>query len=360
MAPPPPLMAKALEQGATIALISPSARLNHLMPAVLARAEALLTARGYRVRTIYTLDTGIQSSIENRLSEIRAAFFDPAVSLIITTIGGTTFTELLPRLMADTELHEQIKAHPKLVAGYSDISGLHWFLNAFTGLRTFYAPCIFPELGEANSVDDETSPLAFCVKNFFAAIEKREPIGDVARSLTYAPEDSPYFKEPESTASPKLAPTSGWKWLRGGKAQGRLFGGCLSVVARLQGMPRISPDWRDRIVFLETASGDNDVLAPPLARVQAAFADLIASGVFEQAAGLVVGRPIGYDSEEDKERYAGVIKELLCEGPQTNEFPILFNVDIGHTTPMVTLPYDALAELDSERDRFAILESTVI
>jgi muramoyltetrapeptide carboxypeptidase LdcA involved in peptidoglycan recycling len=34
-------------------------------------------------------------------------------------------------------------------------------------------------------------------------------------------------------------------------------------------------------------------------------------------------------------------------------------VDIGHTVPMVTLPYDALAELDSENGTFAVLESGV-
>lgn len=96
--------------------------------------------------------------------------------------------------------------------------------------------------------------------------------------------------------------------------------------------------------------------------MQAAVADLIAHGVFDGAAGLVVGRPYGYDTPEQWDAYAGVFKELLCEGPvgQTmHQFPILFGVDIGHTTPMVTLPYDTLAMLDSENDQFSILESGV-
>jgi muramoyltetrapeptide carboxypeptidase LdcA involved in peptidoglycan recycling len=106
--------------------------------------------------------------------------------------------------------------------------------------------------------------------------------------------------------------------------------------------------------------GDDDVSGNPIHRVKAGIADLIAQGVFDEAAGLVVGRPFGYDSEEAREEYAGVITGLLCEGRLAEKkFPILFNVDIGHTTPMVTLPFDVLAELDSERDRFAILEPAV-
>jgi muramoyltetrapeptide carboxypeptidase LdcA involved in peptidoglycan recycling len=350
----------ALKPGATIAFISPSARLNNQFPAVMSRATAVLSGQGYIARELFTSDTTIQSSITNRLSELRTAFSDPAVSAIICTIGGPSFTELLPALIADTELHSIIRANPKIVVGYSDITGLHWFLYALTGLRSFYGPGAIPELGEPNSVDDDASPLAFCVKHLFRAIANREPLGEIPRSLTYAPRLAPFFKDPTSVEPPELLPTAGWTWIRSGKAQGRLFGGCLTVMARLAGVRSIVPDWRGRIVFFETAIGDDNA-GNPLSRVRAGIADLIAQGVLEEAAGLVVGRPFGYNSTEMREQYVGVIKGLLCEGRLAEKnFPILFNVDFGHTTPMVTLSFDALAELDSEKDRFAILEPVVI
>ncbi|KAI2464836.1 peptidase [Annulohypoxylon bovei var. microspora] len=358
---PATIVPKALEPGATIAFISPSARLNALFPAIMSRASSVLKGRGYNVREFFNPDTDIQSSITNRLSELRAAFLDSSISAIICTIGGPSFTELLPALIADTELHSIIRANPKIVVGYSDITGFHWFLHALTGLRTFYGPGTIPELGEANSVDDEATPLAFCVKNLFRVIESREPIGDISRSLTYAPKLASFFDQPALTEPPELSPTPGWIWLRPGKSQGRLFGGCLTVMARLSGVRSIVPDWRGRIVFFETAIGEDEVSGNPIYRVQAGIADRIAQGVFEDAAGLVVGRPFGYDSAEMREKYISVIKGLLCEGPLAEKnFPILFNVDIGHTTPMVTLPFDALAELDSEMDRFAILEPGVL
>ena len=356
----PAVLPKALQPGATIAFISPSLRLNNELPDVMLRATAVLTGRGYKVRPFFNEDTGIQSCITNRLAEIRTAFSDDTISAIICTIGGSTFTELLPALIADTELHKIIRQNPKIVVGYSDITGLHWFLHALTGLRTFYGPGAIPELGEASSVTDEASPVAFCDKHLFRAIASHEALGQIPRSPTYAPREPDFFRDPASTNPVELAPSPAWTWLRPGKGQGRLFGGCLTVVARLQGVQPIVPDWRGRIVFLETAMGDVQDSGNPPHRVQAGFADLIADGVFEDVAGLVVGRPFGYNSDKERRQYADIITGLFCEGRLAGKkFPILFNVDIGHTMPMVTLPFDALAELDSEKDSFAIVEPAV-
>ena len=354
-------MPKALEPGQTIAWISPSLRMNHQVPNVMKRATALLTNKGYKVREFYTVDTGIQDGIANRLSELRAAFTDPTISAIFCTIGGPAFTELLPALLADTALHEAIRADPKIVVGYSDITGLHWFLHAVTGLRTFYGPGAIPELGELASLEDEDSPIAFCTRNLFRAIADRSPIGDVERSRFFAPTIPPSIFDDNSKEPNKLLPSAGWIWLRPGKGEGRLFGGCLTVMARLAGVRAIVPDWRGRIVFIETAIGDDNVSGNPIDRVQAGIADLIAQGVFDDVAGLVVGRPFGYHAPERREAYANVIKGLLCEGPMAEKkFPILYNVDIGHSSPILTLPYDTLARLDSDKDQFAILESAVV
>ncbi|KAH8204265.1 hypothetical protein TruAng_001551 [Truncatella angustata] len=356
---PSPVTPPSLKPGATIAFISPSARLNDRFPAAVSRATAVLSGQGYQVRTFFTQDSGTQSSITNRLTEIRAAFLDPTITAVICTIGGGSFTQLLPALIADGELQTHIHTNPKIVVGASDMTGLHWFLHGLTGLRTFYGPSAIPELGTADPIDDEASPLAFCVRSLFGAITKSEPIGDIPRSPVYAPQAPSFFRKRDSVDIQEVAPAARWEWLRRGKAQGRLFGGCLTVVVRLNGIRAIAPDWRGRIIFLETSAGESR----DLGLVQMGIADLIAQGVFEEAAGLVIGRPYGYDSQERRDEYTNAFKELLCEGrlaASKNQFPILFNVDIGHTTPMVTLPFDVLAELDSETDRFTILEAGVI
>ncbi|KAK6845779.1 peptidase family S66 [Apiospora arundinis] len=359
----PAILPISLKPGAKIALISPSARLNHELPAALARGIDVIASQGYEVVEVYHgPDSGIQNGIANRLAELRAVFCDPSVAVVWATIGGSAFTELLPALLADTELHDTIRANPKIVVGYSDITGLHWFLHSL-GLRTFYGPGIFPELAEPRATEQEAyeaSALGFCVQHVFRAMTDPTPIGPIARSPTYAPDPARCFVDPASLERPRLVPSPGWTWLRGGKAQGRLFGGCLTVMARLGGIRAIVPDWRGRIVFLETALSDDDTGGNPPYRVQAGVADLIAQGVFDEAAGLVVGRPFGYDSTEMRDSYMNIIREHFCEGRLASKmFPILFGVDFGHTTPMVTLPYDGLAVLDSDKDEFAIIESVV-
>lgn len=42
------------------------------------------------------------------------------------------------------------------------------------------------------------------------------------------------------------------------------------------------------------------------------------------------------------------------------DFPVLMNVDVGHTSPMLTIPLNAMSSLDSSRDEFCILESNVV
>ncbi|GKT40021.1 putative cardiolipin-specific deacylase, mitochondrial [Colletotrichum spaethianum] len=368
------------------------------MPATVARAEALLRSLGYTVTTIFSNpgessdptasddDAGpIDASIRNRLAELRAAFADPTIDMVLCTCGGSTLTELIPYLVEDAPLHALVRANPKILIGYSDITVLHWCLRALTGLRTFYGPCASTELGgdvastpssvssfspSTSAPEDPAENDAYLHEFHLATLLQTvsrpgQPLGPIPRSRFYAPlipsDFLPPASRPPADTRP-LLPSPAWTWLRPGRAEGRLFGGCLTVVSRIQGIPRITPDWRGRILFLESAMAEGDLTkGNPLARVQQAVADLAARGVFDELAGLVIGRPYGYNTDKQRAEYAAVFRGLLCYGRLADrKFPILMNVDVGHTSPMVTLPMDALAVLDSDKDEFAITEAAVI
>ncbi|EXF77148.1 LD-carboxypeptidase [Colletotrichum fioriniae PJ7] len=401
---PPPLVPKSLPTNAKIALISPSFRVNTLVPTALARSQTLLSSLGYTVTTIFfpqdedldpVLSAGepIPAGIRNRLAELRAAFADPTVDMVLCTVGGSTATELIPYLVADLDLQRLIRENPKIFVGYSDITVLHWSLRALTGLRTFYGPCAVSELGEAvTSTPASVSSFDFSRDHHLEQANKTEDDGylqdfhlahllqtlstptrtttpiPIPRSTYYALITPPYFLSPStrtSTTPRTLLPSPPWTWLRRApRTQGRLFGGCLTVVARIQGIARISPPtWKGRIMFLESSTAEADMTkGNPLARIRSAFADLAARGVFDEIAGLVVGRAYGYNTERERAEYAAVIQGLLCKGRlgASTSFPILMNVDIGHTAPIVTLPMDVLAILDSEKDEFSITEAVVV
>jgi muramoyltetrapeptide carboxypeptidase LdcA involved in peptidoglycan recycling len=48
------------------------------------------------------------------------------------------------------------------------------------------------------------------------------------------------------------------------------------------------------------------------------------------------------------------MKEYILE-----DLPILYNLNFGHTEPKFILPYGVMAEIDCEKKKFSILESSV-
>ena len=59
-------------------------------------------------------------------------------------------------------------------------------------------------------------------------------------------------------------------------------------------------------------------------------------------------------------RYSGdqaqVLGRIVDERTTAAGIPVLGNVDLGHTDPMLTLPLGALARIDAGRHEFGLLE----
>lgn len=132
------------------------------------------------------------------------------------------------------------------------------------------------------------------------------------------------------------------------------MGGCLPSILQLAGT-KYFPSYQGRILILENPEGEAPNGPLPYEQTRSLMADLVNLGIFEQISGLVVGRPFKYDEEQKKE-----FKQMILDQCHGTDFPILFNVDIGHTDPILTIPLNALASLDSARDEFAILEAAVL
>ena len=133
-------------------------------------------------------------------------------------------------------------------------------------------------------------------------------------------------------------------------------------VVELTGQPTYSPaTWRDKILFLETAMGGNLTDPYPITKLRNHFVNLALAGVLGEIQGLVIGRAYKYDQAMQDE-LASVVTEVLevvAGRKEGDGCPVLMNVDFGHTSPILTLPYGALARLDGKRDEFVVLESGV-
>lgn len=53
------------------------------------------------------------------------------------------------------------------------------------------------------------------------------------------------------------------------------------------------------------------------------------------------------------------LDDILLDFGERYGFPIVTNLDIGHTAPIATMPIGIMAEMDGEGESFRITESAV-
>jgi muramoyltetrapeptide carboxypeptidase LdcA involved in peptidoglycan recycling len=329
-----------LRQGDTIGVISPSWGGGAEYPHRVERGVAYLESLGFRVKMAphamnsigYVSDTP-----ENRAADIRAMFSDPEVKALISMIGGDHSCHLLPLL--DWEL---IRSHPKILMGYSDVTVLNLAIWAKTGLTTFNGPALMVELAEYPEV------FSYTERHMLEVLCSAEPIGRVEPSGWWTEELLDWDEKEDLTRARVGEDSSGWTWLKGGRGEGVLVGGCLESMQHLRGTP-YWPGWEGTILFLETSEEK-----PDPERVDGILMDYENMGVFERIRGLLFGRPMLYEPEEREQ-----LREVILERTRGYDFPIIADMDFGHTSPMLTLPVGCRALLDTDRERFEIVEAAV-
>lgn len=332
-----PLIPRRIEKGDAVAVVSPSLGGAGLWPHRLAQGRKYLESIGLRLKLMPNAtraETWTSAPARERADDIHAAFLDDEVAAVLASIGGLHSNQLLPHL--DWEL---LASNPKIFQGYSDITVLHWAVAKQAGLRTFHGPALIPELGEFPAV------LAYTDRYLRAAWFGSEPI-QFEPADEWTDEFLDWNEKADLERPRELRASEGWITIREGVAEGPLLGGCLeSVCWQLKG----SAAWIDpagTILFLETA----DEARTP-AYVDAYLTDLDQLGVFDSIAALVVGRPYQYDDEARR-----TLWRVVRERTERAGIPVLGNVDLGHTDPMVTLPLGAAARLEPAGQDFRLLE----
>ncbi|PKL25112.1 MAG: LD-carboxypeptidase [Spirochaetae bacterium HGW-Spirochaetae-3] len=304
---------RALKRGDAIGMIGPSGSSKD--PGMADKGAAALAALGFEVvvgescRGKYGY---LAAPDELRAADLGAFFADDAIDGIVCMKGGYGAPRILD--MIDYAL---IARHPKVFAGYSDITGLHLALRRYAGFPTFHAPMAVSMVGGFDG---------FSAASWAAALTTPGPLGLLA-------------------PPPGPAPTA----LAGGKARGPLVGGNLSLVAALTGTPyALEPD--GAILFLE------DVDEEPY-RVDRMLTQLRLAGVFERCAGIVLGHwtrcePRDPDRSLTLER---VFADVILPAGK----PVLAGFAAGHSTPTHSFPLGVEAALDADAGTLEIVGASL-
>jgi muramoyltetrapeptide carboxypeptidase LdcA involved in peptidoglycan recycling len=337
----PTLKAPRLAPGSTVGIVSPSWGGAGLLPHRVAQGVRHLEALGFKARlapnALHQHDF-VSDTPENRAADLHAMFADREVRAVVAAIGGDHACHLLPLLDYDL-----IRANPKIFMGYSDITVLNVALWHQTGLVTFNGPMLLPDFGESPRMLDYTETY------FLKAIAGDGPVGVVAPAAHWTEEFLDWEQKEDLRRPRAQQPSAGWVWLKPGQVEGRLLGGALESLQHLRGTS-CWPDWDDSILFFETTEEK-----PSPETVDGILMDYENMGVLEKLRGMLVGRAMRY-SPEEKQR----LRERILERTQNYTFPIITDMDFGHTAPQFTLPLGCRARIDSQSQTFAILDPAVV
>ena len=240
---------------------------------------------------------------EQRAKDINDAFRSDEIKGIFCIRGGYGSMRIL-RLLD----YEMISKHPKVFAGFSDITAMHIFLNQKCRFVTFHAPM--------PAADYETFD--------------RFTLCSLKKHIFKQPDCGP-LHDPPGTHINILHP---------GKARGQITGGNLSMMASLLGTP-FEPDTRGRLVFLED-------VGEPLYKIDRMLTSLSLAGKFDDCGGIVLGSfedcPPDYESADEQ----CTLDEIFCDVLFPCDVPVISNLRFGHTYPQVTFASGASALLDTE------------
>jgi muramoyltetrapeptide carboxypeptidase len=236
-----------------------------------------------------------------RMGALAEALGDEQGRALFCARGGYGVMRLLPSVRLPT-------GAPPLLVGFSDITALHALFQTH-GRASLHAP-VLTQLGK--QADDVFTRLLH---------------------LLEVPEPAP--------------PLEGTTCLVPGRVEGRLVGGNLSVFTRLLGTPYF-PDVTGALLLLE------DVGERPY-RLDRMWTHLKLAGVFERAAGIVLGDFTLCEEKDAEYTHLDVLRALAEE----TGLPCAAGFRVGHGDVNQPVPLGVRARLDADAARLTFLESLV-
>ncbi len=218
---------------------------------------------------------------------------DDDIKLIWAARGGYGSNYLVEYMK-----NKKIEFNPKIIMGSSDVSYLLWhFLDNFD-MVVFYSPMIYSSVAEKK-------------------YNKTQLLNVITGEYD------------EITIEGSV--------LNKGKVSGMVTGGCLSNFVSLIGTDYF-PKIKDKILFLEDV-GEKGY------RLDRMFWQIENAGILKKIKGLVLGRFVNsFKNEEDEILFYENLKRRL----KKYDFPVVFNLPIGHGDDLHVLPLGIRIDIDTD------------
>lgn len=254
-----------------------------------------------------------------RAADVNAMYADRAVRAVFAVRGGWGSARILPHLDWNV-----IRANPKLLIGFSDITALHMAFAARAGFTTIHGPNAASAWGKLS--------------------------WDSFRSLAFNGA-TPTLRTPPALED-RLAQRAGrTRTFRSGRATGPLLGGNLTVLSALVGTPYL-PDFTGAILFLEDVDEAEY-------RIDRMLTQLGLAGILRKVAGVVFGQCTNCRASGPS--LGGfTLSQVLQQHLEPLGVPAFQGALFGHVSDQFSLPVGARAEIDAAAGTIRILEPAVV
>ncbi|MGW1513545.1 S66 peptidase family protein [Streptomyces sp. NPDC002394] len=324
-APPHLLRPRALRPGDLVVIASLSGPLPAAHDPHVAQTAAVFQRMGFRVRRAPLLEAGRHhwwsaATPAEIAGELNALLRDPEVRAIVASDGGQAALGYLDLIDI-----EAIRADPKPILGYSDISLLHLVLHARTGLVGFHADMAVPGFG-GHWQSAPAARQAELEKLYSSLLTGTEAIGTLPTSPS-------------------------WECWRPGRTEGPLIGGVINRIVLAQATPFALPPERfdGAVLFWEETGG--------LASYVWSYLQVMRhSGILDRISGMIVGLPHQINGLEPGA--SPTLPEIVLDVLGNRDIPVLGNVDFGHAGPNLPMPVGIHVALDAQQRTLSLLEPT--
>jgi muramoyltetrapeptide carboxypeptidase len=288
---------RPLVSGDAVMLVSPS---GPARPEPVARGIELLTGWGLEVRLgadVYARHGYLAGTDAQRAASLNAALADPDIRAVIATRGGYGAQRIVDALDLGP-----VRADPKLVVGFSDITALQLALWRAARLATVHGP-------GAAWLDERTDERS--AESLRRALMTDDPVVLVA--------------DRDAETGPVRIP--------GPVVTGTLLGGNLCLLASSVGTVDL-PSLAGAILLLE------DVAEPPY-KVDRMLTQLRRAGALDAVAGIALGQFTRCTDD-----WPVTVADVLAERLADLGVPVLGGLPVGHGYAQLTVPVGVPATLD--------------
>ncbi|WP_199040115.1 S66 peptidase family protein [Glycomyces salinus] len=321
-----PLRPQRLHPGDTVVIAAPSGPCTPDRRDELDSGIEAVRAMGFEVELSGLVESAARrfwrsGTPAEQAAEVNSLLADPRVRAIVPFAGGNATTGYVDRLD-----FEAVRADPKPILGFSDMTAIHLALHSRTGLIGMHAD-FAPGFGKFWASADA---------------ERLEQIRELVRDLLTGQIDDV-----------ALPAENTWETWKPGKATGRLVGGLLDRFIRLQVGPlAFAPERFDGAILFWEEVGRN------IGHVWNDLHVLRSAGILDRISAMVVGIPIHLSGPAD--RHGPVtVKEVVLDVLDGIEIPVLGGVDFGHTGPNLPMPIGLRASVNADDHELRLLESPV-